>query len=86
MHTPDMFFGLSCGGRLSQDDLVRASCHQGGTTEIMTHPGLPAQIELDKYAHWNYSWAQEYETLASASLTHLLDRTEGQLISFKELT
>ena len=84
VHTPTTFFGLSTSGRLSQDDLARFPISLGTTAEIMTHPGLPTQLELDRYAHWNYSWPTEYETLLD-SLDHLLEKVQGRLVSFQEV-
>ena len=68
MHTPRSFFGVSVGGMLSGNDLRRLPISHGQITEIMVHPGLPTQRELDRYSHWTYSWQAEYETLLSDSL------------------
>ena len=90
--SPEGFYGMMYGGRLSGDrlqSLIREICENrgvsdGGTVEIMSHPGHFDEGELSDYRHWNYDWALELEALQSLSRDS--DIASGvEIVSFKEL-
>lgn len=85
MYTPKSFFGISVGGRLTEDILGNFPVQAGEVTEIMVHPGLPSRPELDRYDHWRYSWKREFETLSTGCLDRVLDRVRGTLVSYEEV-
>ena len=85
MLVPQSFFGVSFGGRLSENALLRLPISRGHVTEIMVHPGLPTQGEIDRYSSWNYSWQTTYETLLSDKIDYMLEKNQGYLINFGDL-
>jgi predicted glycoside hydrolase/deacetylase ChbG (UPF0249 family) len=51
--------GVMEAGHLTADRIIDLLQHVGGTTELVTHPG----VSVDAYPRWNYAWDAETEAL-----------------------
>jgi predicted glycoside hydrolase/deacetylase ChbG (UPF0249 family) len=51
--------GVMEAGHLTTDRIIDLLQYVGGTTELVTHPG----IGVDAYPHWNYAWDAETAAL-----------------------
>lgn len=82
--TPDYFFGFFDSGHLNMVCLARIiSQLPTGVSELMCHPGLGGGRSKEKYAHWRYSWRDEYCILKHQSIFDLISRQKVMLTSFQ---
>jgi predicted glycoside hydrolase/deacetylase ChbG (UPF0249 family) len=51
--------GVMEAGHLTADRIIDLLPYVGGTTELVTHPG----VGVDAYRHWRYAWDAETEAL-----------------------
>lgn len=82
---PDCFFGMLAGGNLSPV-LVRniIEALPEGVSEIMTHPGLDADILGGIYT-WGYHWEQELSSYLDEQNKQLLAAKNIETINFGDL-
>ncbi|WP_307761412.1 ChbG/HpnK family deacetylase [uncultured Phascolarctobacterium sp.] len=79
---PQHFFGMLAGGNLN-DFLVGEIIKNipEGVSEIMTHPGMDAEI-LEKSFAWKYHWEDELQAFLSEKNKRLLEQQQVTLINF----
>jgi chitin disaccharide deacetylase len=82
------FLGMSESGRLSLDALrtILPEMQPGGVYELMCHPGLRVDAEIDNPRLFDYhDWQGELAVLTSPVARELLDRHGIRLIGYRDL-
>jgi predicted glycoside hydrolase/deacetylase ChbG (UPF0249 family) len=85
--TTDDYAGLDEAGKLDQARFVSALNDRGetkGTVEINSHPGLPGDPELGRFA-WGYRWADELAMLTSPETRSAVASRGFRLGNFRDL-
>ena len=81
------FWGMMAGGQLNEERLVTIIdkvTSLPGTHEIMTHPGMDADI-LGHRFNWGYHWDDELAAMCSARCRARLNTCGVELITYGEL-
>ncbi len=79
---PQHFFGMLAGGNLNEflvGEIIKNLPE--GVSEIMTHPGMNAEL-LERKFSWQYHWEDELAAFLSAKNKCLLERQKITLINF----
>ena len=79
---PEHFFGMLAGGNLNAalvGDIIKSLPE--GVSEIMTHPGLNADI-LGRQFTWHYHWEDELQAFLAEENKRLLEQNNVALINF----
>jgi predicted glycoside hydrolase/deacetylase ChbG (UPF0249 family) len=85
--TTDGYAGLDEAGSLDQlrfTSALRALGDVDGTVEINSHPGLPGDPDLGRFA-WGYRWADELAMLTAPATRSLVAGHGYRLGSFRDL-
>lgn len=82
---PKYFFGMLAGGNLNVERIAAIlQALPDGVSEIMTHPGLNAEV-LGQLFPWHYHWEEELESYLAVSNQQLLATKQIKLINFGDL-
>lgn len=85
---PEASTGLDEAGAIGLGEMVKAvgrlAAADADSAELATHPGLPEDVERDRYK-WDYHWASEYNALCSETVRIAIDELGFRLGTFADL-
>ncbi|MBI4369959.1 MAG: ChbG/HpnK family deacetylase [Elusimicrobia bacterium] len=83
---PYNFHGLAQGGRLDPKalNLILEALPQG-INELMCHPGLWNEKQMNRYLYWDYHWQAELDALTQSHLREKLKKEGITLARFGDL-
>lgn len=85
---PQASTGLDEAGAIGLGEMVKAvgrlAASDAPSAELATHPGLPEDVERDRY-RWDYQWASEYNALCSETVRIAIDELGFRLGTFAAL-